>query len=83
MADPTRFRFNFTAVRNWPATADAIQLSEIRFYRPNGQRHFFDSSTLGATNPMGSNPLTQGPRNLVDDATHTKWCAPPRARWLP
>ena len=65
-----RYRFNFTEVRI-PSRADAVQLSEIRLLQPNGQRHLF--GYLGALNPMGNNPPTQGPLNLIDDSLYTKW----------
>ena len=74
MATGSVWRFNFTAVRNWPGTADAIQLSEVRFYRANGRRHVF-SPNYGASNPGGSNPWHQTARNLIDDSLATKWCA--------
>lgn len=69
----SHYRLNFTAVRNWPRPADAIQLSEVRFYAPNGERHYYHS-LAGAANPMGRNPFTQGPLNLLDDSLATKWC---------
>ena len=73
MFQAVQYRFNFTAVRNVPSPADAIQLSEIRLYAPDGQRYYL-SAQHGAVNPMGNNPFTQGPLNLLDDSLHTKWC---------
>jgi hypothetical protein len=67
----TQYRLNFTQVRSWPSQADAIQLSEVRMYAENGQRH----PIVAMSNPMGNNPVTQGASNLIDDSTATKWCA--------
>lgn len=64
-----QFRLNFTQVRNWPRPADAIQLSELRFYSPDGTRHQLQS----VTNPMGNSPYSQRSENLMDDSTASKW----------
>ena len=68
------FRFNFTEVRGRPGNPDGIQLSEVRFFQQDGQRHIFDSR-LGAINPNGNCPWNQRAPNVIDDSLLSKWCA--------
>lgn len=75
MLQTTQYRFNFTALRPLRPSqnpADAIQLSEVRFYAPDGEQHYW-ASGYGATNPFGRSPYTQGALNLIDGNLNHKW----------
>lgn len=69
-ADYRYYRFTPTQLRN-DATSNSIQLSEFGFYTGSGGD--VDMATATVTNPGGRSPDAEGPVNLVDGDTGTKW----------
>jgi hypothetical protein len=64
------FRFSTTRVRSGGGfTNRTVQLSEFSFYSSTG----LITARPTVTNPGGNNPDGEGPANLVDGNTATKW----------
>lgn len=64
------FRFVPTKVRDNPALANSIQLSEFEF-RLRGNR--VNMSGVTVTNPGGNSPAAETPAKVIDSDTSTKW----------
>ncbi len=64
------FRFAPTKLRDNPALATCIQISEFEF-RLRGARVSMSGVTIA--NPGGNNPAAETPAKLIDADTNTKW----------
>lgn len=64
------FRFNPTLLREAPAAANSIQLSEFEFVHLSTA---LDVAGVTVTNPGGDSPAGEPPANIIDLNTSSKW----------
>ncbi|MEO5912818.1 MAG: autotransporter-associated beta strand repeat-containing protein [Luteolibacter sp.] len=64
------FRFVPTKQRDNPSAATSLQISEFQFIRYGSP---ISTAGVTVTNTGGNNPVGEGPANLLDSSTATKW----------